>query len=833
MPLPSACRATAFILSLVLLPQASGAQTARYAGRSLSDVLTELRAGGLNLVFSPELVKPGLRVAMEPRSQRPRQILDELLRPHGLAVREAARGRLTVVRQRPAAPPSSRDGTASATIRGQVVDARTNVSLSGSLVQIESTAQRALTDGDGRFEIADVPAGSQRLLVSLVGYALVRREIVIAPSATMDLLVPLAEGAGTYVENVTVKASAFEDAEVGVASQTVLGSRDLLALRGVLADDPQRAVQTLPGVATGDDFRAEFAVRGHGPQHLGSSVDGIDSRLLLHTVRGVENSGSVGLINSDILESVSVVAGARPQRMHANLGAAVDFTTRDGAGDRLRVRGLISATSASTVWEGPAGRHATWLVAARQSYIDWVLRAVDPDAAGTFGFTDAQAKLTWTPSPRHSFRALVLGGRSLLHEAEHSGPNALDTGANRTIAGSLQWRFTPSARLAVNQQVYLVTADYQNLTPQGAVREGGADHDITWRGRVEWSNRAGRLEAGAQVQHLSADREAREFTLSGAVNEVTASGQAANYAGWLNTSLSIAPGVTLSPGARVDRSEVADSTFVSPWVLAQWQMTTRTRLRAGATVEHQSPLVEQGGLAAPGVTLAPERAAAWDVGLDHVIRGDWRVSAELYHRRESDLLRLVGVEPFVEDGAIVPPTQPQWENALSGRARGVGLTVERRQTNGLSGWLAYSYGRFDLTDDLRQESFPADFDQRHTVNTYASYQWSGRTSVSARWRYGSNFPIAGYYEQRGNAYFLASERNQVRLPPYSRVDVRLDRTFTRQRSRLTLFVEVLNLLNRTNQGAADRGFNPLTGRVPDLVEDLFPLLPTAGLLIEF
>ena len=146
---------------------------------------------------------------------------------------------------------------------------------------------------------------------------------------------------------------------------------------------------------------------------------------------------------------------------------------------------------------------------------------------------------------------------------------------------------------------------------------------------------------------------------------------------------------------------------------------------------------------------------------------------------------------------------------------------------------AYSYGRSDLTDAARNESFPADFDQRHTVNTYASYQWSGRTTVSAKWRYGSNFPIQGYYEQRGIDYFLSTERNRERLPLSSRVDVRVDRAFTRRRSRLTLFVEVLNLLDRTNQGPADRGYNPVTGRVPDLVEDLFPLLPTAGLLIEF
>jgi outer membrane cobalamin receptor len=289
----------------------------------------------------------------------------------------------------------------------------------------------------------------------------------------------------------------------------------------------------------------------------------------------------------------------------------------------------------------------------------------------------------------------------------------------------------------------------------------------------------------------------------------------------------------LSPGARVDRSGVADSTLASPWLLAEWQLTTRARIRAGASVEHQSPLVEQGQLTVPGVRLTPERARSWDVGLDYAMGGEWRISGAVYDRRESDLLRLIGVEPFVVDGVIVAPTQPQWENAMSGRAKGAGVTVERRQANGFSGWLSYSYGRSDLTDDKRSESFPADFDQRHTVNTYASYRWSGRTAVSARWRYGSNFPIPGYYEKRGVDYFLSSERNRERLPLYSRMDVRVDRTFTRQRSRLTLFVEVLNLLNRTNLGPADRGYNPVTGRVPDLVEDLFPLLPSAGLLIEF
>jgi hypothetical protein len=74
-----------------------------------------------------------------------------------------------------------------------------------------------------------------------------------------ELTIPVAGGASTYVEEVTVAASPFREAEPGVPSQSVLGSRELLALRGVLADDPFCAVQTLLSVTTEDDFKGEFA----------------------------------------------------------------------------------------------------------------------------------------------------------------------------------------------------------------------------------------------------------------------------------------------------------------------------------------------------------------------------------------------------------------------------------------------------------------------------------------------------------------------------------------------------------------------------------------------
>ena len=104
-------------------------------------------------------------------------------------------------------------------------------------------------------------------------------------------------------------------------------------------------------------------MRGLGPGNIGISIDGVDSPLLFHTVRGVQDTGSLALINSDILESAALLAGPHPQRLNSHLGSRLDFTTRDGSRERLTVRGMVSASAASTVLEGPLGanKNASWM----------------------------------------------------------------------------------------------------------------------------------------------------------------------------------------------------------------------------------------------------------------------------------------------------------------------------------------------------------------------------------------------------------------------------------------------------------------------------------------
>jgi hypothetical protein len=727
-------------------------------------------------------------------------------------------------------------------VTGSVVEARTGAPLAAVLIKVQSTNQQAFSGADGRFEIVDVPAGQQTLLISVVGYGLVRRDVTIVPGQDADVSIPVAEGASTYVEDVAVSASPFREAEAGVASQSVLGSRDLLALRGLIADDPFRAAQVLPAVATGDDFRAEFAVRGLGPSHIGIAVDGVDSPLLFHTVRNQDDSGSLGLINSDILESATLLSGPHPQRLDSHLGSRLDFITRDGALDRLRGRIHVSGSSASTVWEGPLGssKRASWLVAVRQSYLDWLLRQIDSTNGAAFGFLDGQAKLTVALSPRQQLRATIVAGRSLLTEEEvNPSVNTLVEGESRTYIGNLQWRFTPSTQLSVTQQVYAVKADYHNRVTDGRSREEGTDLDVTWRGGAEWQPHAAhRIEFGAHAQSLDATRVERAFAAAATTTFVNADVGTWTAAGWAQYRWSPNARLSIAPGVRAQRWDLVDATKASPWLLAEYEIRPALRTQFGAGVQYQAPTIDQSLFVLDGIQLVPERARTIEGGLEQRFGAAWRLSASVYHRRDTDRLRYVDSEIRIENNRVVIPRASNWQNTLQGSSKGAELTLERRSANGLNGWLSYAWNKSELEDPRAAgqvaERFYSDFDQRHTFNSYVAYRWSGRTSLSARLRYGSNFPIRGYIEEAPQVgYVLSAQRNGLRLPAYTRLDIRADRSFTYRKSRLTLFLEVINATNRENVRYDSPGVNLTTRRVFEPTESMFPLLPVAGVLIEF
>ena len=253
------------------------------------------------------------------------------------------------------------------------------------------------------------------------------------------------------------------------------------------------------------------------------------------------------------------------------------------------------------------------------------------------------------------------------------------------------------------------------------------------------------------------------------------------------------------------------------------------------------------GIHAGGPALRPERALHVDAGVDHMLNAQTHVLFNVYSRHEDDVLWTAGAEPRLTPAGTIGPGSfnAPWVNALRGEARGVEIVVRRDSSDGFSGFAGYAFGRLRYTNTQTAESFWADADQRHTLSLYGSYRLSSRSSVSARYRYGSNYPVVGYIgnppgplglnpvvDGRPLFFGLSGERKTLRLPAYSRLDVRADRAFTWSGRRIVLFVDVANVLNHTNVRNANY-FVDRAGRVFETTESLMPIVPSGGLVIEF
>jgi hypothetical protein len=287
-------------------------------------------------------------------------------------------------------------------------------------------------------------------------------------------------------------------------------------------------------------------------------------------------------------------------------------------------------------------------------------------------------------------------------------------------------------------------------------------------------------------------------------------------------------------GARWDHHSIDEVSAVSPSASAALSVTPSTsfQLAWGQYVQYPELAMLDSPLGSRW--LLPTRSNHATAAVEQRIGQRTRIRAEFYNRADRDLPFQPLIDPRIVNGKVfAPPLNPPYVNSLRGYARGAELFLQRSSANRFTGWVSYAFGRTGMREGVTHETFPADLDQRHTVNVYGGYRLRPSVNLSLRWSYGSGFPIPGYLLQKGTLYYLSVSRNQVRLSPYSRTDFRVNKAWTHDKWKLTLYGEVLNLTNRTNYVFESfDGYTASTKQAYLTLDKMFPILPSAGLVFE-
>ncbi len=195
-------------------------------------------------------------------------------------------------------------GQAGEMVQGRVVDKETGKGLPGTNVLLEGTFLGALTDVDGRFQIAHVPAGSYTIRASYVGYSSRSMAVLVEPArgAVIEMML---EPSAIQLNQVVITGSRQPESLARAAASINVLARQEIQRRNLFKLD--EALQNVPGLAiVGDNVNIRG---GAGYNRLGGSR----SLVLLDEVPIL--TSDLGAANWNILpiteiEHIEVLKGA-------------------------------------------------------------------------------------------------------------------------------------------------------------------------------------------------------------------------------------------------------------------------------------------------------------------------------------------------------------------------------------------------------------------------------------------------------------------------------------------------------------------------------------------
>ena len=373
-------------------------------------------------------------------------------------------------------------------------------------------------------------------------------------------------------------------------------------LRGVLADDPLRAVQVLPGVATGDDLRSEFTVRGSSFSHMNMTVDGFTTPYLLHAVRAVEDATELGLGCDDQQRhprrtwrcstadtcSDRAIAPARRRVQCSRRRSAEGRRPRcrerhERVSRRGRTARAIPARILARVGAPELPRHAARSARRRSGGVRVLGRPGEVRLRRDAG------------APR---RAGDAGGAIASRRTgrRESTPTTSIIGLNASAVGIGTWRWTSAADVVTGGASRRGEPLPQRNPRQPSSSIAGGESQL-----------GARIDARRQVVDVAGNR-GRRATSTRSTNRVGVSGPIGSACFRSSTTIQetrTAPAPTQRRDGRIDVADacsracasdhwtLTDQSTISPWVQAQWRPATVRRCAPRAGLYQQFPDFEQ------------------------------------------------------------------------------------------------------------------------------------------------------------------------------------------------------------------------------------------------
>ena len=686
-------------------------------------------------------------------------------------------------------------------ISGFISDSSSAEALIGANVILQETGQGMATDINGYYIIQDITPGDYVLMVSYVGFKLKKEKLKISDGQSIKLDISLSEDV-VELTQIEVTAEQIQRKSNIQPSKINLSPRMMKAAPALAEPDLFRTIQALPGVLTTSEFSTGLVIRGGNTDQNLILLDGV-------TVYNPSHLG--GIFSNFIVDGVKeaeLIKGAYNAEYGGRLSAVLNIISREGNQKKFEGKANLSLLSAQATIEGPFYKGA-WVFSGRRTYFDKIFQNVP--TIPPYYFYDIQS---------HIYTDLTSKDRLSLSFYNGVDDLLFDTfgltgrWGNRTV--SAQYRRVFSEKL-IGNLLYansLFFTEFGLGGSNGLVSDNQID-DATVAANFSWfKSSESTLKFGAQIKTLgflytNSFNDSLQFEINTKPKE---------FATYAKLKYSASEKLILEPGLRINLYDVySDSIFPDLRFGMKYLLNDNRYLNFSVGNYHQfiatfqddyNPNILDQWIAVDN-SVSPAKSSQVVLGYEEYIKDLYKIQVEGYYK---DIKNLFTFEESraTTDEAISDSVLSDIVTPSDGYAYGLELFAQK-MSGRLSGWLAYTFSvsRKSMNSIFyeEEEEYYNSWDRTHSFSALGNYIFNNKWDMNWKLSLQSGqayTPIIGYYNQilpegPDEVYrTIPGTRNSARYSPYSRLDLGIVYHTKLFGSKMDIYVQVINVLNRKN-----------------------------------
>jgi len=725
-------------------------------------------------------------------------------------------------------------------IKGKIIDAKTNQPLEFASILIEGTNISSTSDLDGNYIFTGLEPGFKRIMVSFLGYEpSISPEIQVQGNQTTYLDISVIESS-TQLAEVTVKQTVSLKKIDSPLSLIKVGVQEIEKSAGANRDI-SKVIQALPGVAVTDPGRNDLIVRGGGPSENVFYLDGIEIPVINHFATQGSSGGSVGVINPDFVREINFYTGAFPANRGNALSSVMEIKQKDGSKDKVHSKISVGASDAALTLDGPIGDKSTFIVSARQSYLQFLFSLIGLPFLPTY--TDFQLKNKITFNTSNELTIIGIGAiDDMVLNTNLKNPDENQQYILAYLPIYKQWNYTIGTVYRHFAQNHLDTwvlsrnmlhnanFKYRNNDKSQPKISDYLSNEAENKLRFERSypDMPIKLLVGAGVKYARYVNDTyRMVYYNNTINELKYSTRLSLFGyqafaqasdDYLDSKLKLSLGMSIS-GNSYNKNMRNPLNQFSPRLSVSYALTDKLDFNTNLGRYFMQPSYTTLGYRNTTGVLVNRNENLCHIHSNQILLGfeyhpvkNIRLSIESFYKQYRNYTISVadGISTASKGTEYGQVGDEEIVSTGKGRAYGVELLIKIMEMSHLNLTSTYTYFRSEFTD--RSGLYrPSSWDIKNMFNIIASYQLPKNWDIATRWRFVGGAPYTpidealssnkAAWDIRNQPYLDYSRFNTLRLKASHILDIRIDKEYYFKKWVLNLYADIQNLYNFQSERA--------------------------------